>query len=75
MNTYYIVVETNFYGPRLGFAAGDLDEDTFDEVWVLAADHYKSYTENADVPYDIIHESVQLSMVTTKKPISTDIKW
>ena len=75
MNIYYIVVETNFYGPRLGFNAGDLDEDTFEEIFLVATDYYRSLRENDDVPYETLYESVQLSEVSTIKPRDTDIKW
>ena len=75
MNTYYIVVETNFYGPRLAFNTDNLDEETFDDIFVVATDFYREFRENDDVPYETLYESVQLSMVTTKKPIAADIEW
>lgn len=75
MNTYYIVVETNFYGPRLGFNANNLDEETFDNIFVVATDLYREFRENDDVPYETLYESVQLSEVSTIKPMATDIKW
>ena len=76
----YITVETNFYGPVYGFVCTppvtlNQLEDIFADCAAIAADAYSEFTENMDVPYDILWESVNVTGVSTLRPSESYIEW
>lgn len=76
----YIVVDTDFYGPTYGYICdppttlGQL-EDIFGECIIAATDEYAALTENMDVPYDTLWDSVKIVGVSTFRPSETYINW
>lgn len=79
-NKVYITVETTFYGDTLGFisnppASWDQLNDIIGDAIVIATDAYHELAENADVPYDVLWESVSATGVSTFRPSESYIKW
>lgn len=78
----YIVVETSYYGPTLGYKCespnliyGDEIENLAVECCVDATDRYKQLHDNDDVPYKVLFDSVKVIGISTYRPSETYIQW
>ena len=80
----YVLVETGYYGPILGFTTYvinfsgnvfDILEETLEEICTVAADEYHQLRENADVPYDVLWQSVKVVGISLYKTNDIAIEW
>ena len=79
----YIVIETSYYGPILGYECecpnliyGDEEiENLLAECLVDATDYYGQLHDNDDVPYEVLFDNVKVIGISTCRPSETSILW
>ena len=78
----YIIVETSYYGPALGYVCecpnliyGDEIENLAAECCADATDYYKQLHDNDDVPYEVLFDSIKVISISTCRPSETSILW